>query len=585
VSRLTRQAAVAVFLLLLGLCFRCAPAARSEDKETPPEKPVESVLLKAMETELSRSVEKLKAQGTEPLYYLGYSVSENDGVEISAAYGSLTSKPSTDEESPRRRLSVVARVGSPKMDNTHKMREGYSFRFGGGGGMLPSEDDADAIRTALWLATDSEFKGAQQGLAEVKTNKAVKVAEEDTSDDFTVEEPHVSIQSVMKVELDKKAWAEKIKAYSALFKNYDYILTSFVSLEGGVSNRYFVTSEGTKIQDGVKNYRLGVYAATKAEDGMEMYLFESFESPDEAHLPNDAQVQAAIKKVADNLAKLRTAPVVEPYAGPAILSNRAAAVFFHEIFGHRIEGHRQKDEDEGQTFTKKVGQKIMPEFISIVDDPTLDKFSDTFLLGHYAFDDEGVVAQKVPIVENGVLKNFLMSRSPVKGFPKSNGHGRCQAGRDVVARQGNLMIQSTNRVPVDKLRQMLIDEAKKQGKPYGLIFNDISGGFTFTGRGFAQVFKVLPLLVTRVYVDGRPDEIVRGVDIVGTPILCLEQMIATGDDEGCFNGHCGAESGSVPVSAISPSVLVSNIEIEKRQKAHDRLPILPAPLHDPKDKK
>ena len=231
-------------------------------------------------------------------------------------------------------------------------------------------------------------------------------------------------------------------------------------------------------------------------------------------------LQAVDTVIADVLA-LREAPVVAPYNGPAILMNRASGVFFHEIFGHRIEGHRQKSEEEGQTFAKKIGEEVLPTFLSVVDDPTLEKFGDTDLNGFYKYDEEAMKAEKVNLVENGILKTFLMSRSPARGFEHSNGHGRREPGPAVVARQGNLILSSSKQVSFDELRQALIEECKKQGKEFGLIFSDITGGFTHTRRWNPQAFKVLPILVYRVYVDGRPDELVRGVDIVGTPLTCF----------------------------------------------------------------
>ena len=268
--------------------------------------------------------------------------------------------------------------------------------------------------------------------------------------------------------------------------------------------------------------------------------------------------------------------------GPAILLNRASGVFFHEIFGHRIEGHRQKDVTEGQTFAKKIGELVLPEFISVLDDPTAAKHGDVDLRGYYLYDDEGVRASKVTLVDKGVLKTFLLSRSPVEGFVKSNGHGRRQPGAACVSRQANLIVRSTNQVPFARLREMLIEECNKQGKPHGLLFEDISGGFTTTGRRGPQSFKVQPIVVYRIYADGRPDELVRGVDIVGTPLSSFEKILCTGDDHAVFNGTCGAESGWVPVSAISPSLLVSTIEIEKRSRSQTRPPLLDPPLSSTK---
>jgi predicted Zn-dependent protease len=260
-----------------------------------------------------------------------------------------------------------------------------------------------------------------------------------------------------------------------------------------------------------------------------------------------------------------------------MLSGRAAAVFFHEVLGHRLEGHRQRDETEGQTFTKKVGQKILPSFLSVTDDPTLKELNGVKLAGTYAYDDEGVPAQKVVAVENGVLKNFLLSRMPIANFGSSNGHGRRQPGLMPTGRQGNLVVTSTNTVKDSELRQKFIEEIKKQGKPYGLYFEDIQGGFTLTTRSSPQAFQVIPVMVWRVYADGRPDELVRGVDIVGTPLLSLNNIILTGDTLQVFNGVCGAESGQVPVSAAAPEMLFSEIEVQKRQKGTDRPPILPPP--------
>jgi predicted Zn-dependent protease len=271
-------------------------------------------------------------------------------------------------------------------------------------------------------------------------------------------------------------------------------------------------------------------------------------------------------------------PVVEPYVGPAILSGRASAVLFHEIFGHRIEGHRQKDESEGQTFTKMVGTKVLPEFLSVVFDPTRAQAQGVSLNGWYAYDDEGVKAQPVTVVDQGVLKTFLMSRSPVRGFNRSNGHGRRQPGHEVVSRQSNLFVESSRTVSEAKLREMLIAEVRRQNKPYGLYFDQVTGGFTTTGRQGLQAFKVIPLVVYRVYADGRKDELVRGADIVGTPLASFAKILAAGDRPQVFNGYCGAESGSVPVAAVSPALLISEIEVQKKAKSDDRPPLLPSPL-------
>jgi len=298
---------------------------------------------------------------------------------------------------------------------------------------------------------------------------------------------------------------------------------------------------------------------------------------DPSKLPKDADIMAAVEKAGVNLTALLKAPPADPFVGPAILSGRAAGVFFHEIFGHRVEGHRQKDETEGQTFTKSVNKPVLPDFLSVVFDATRQQFDGTPLNGYYEYDDEGVKARPVNLVENGILKTFLMSRSPIQGFPQSNGHGRRYPGNEVVSRQSNLIVQSSKRVSDAELKKMLIEEVKRQGKPYGLFFDQVTGGYTTTQRRGLQAFTVIPLIVYRVYADGRPDELIRGVDIVGTPLASFGKIIATSDRTEIFNGYCGAESGYVPVSAVSPALLVSEIEIQRKERSQDRPPYLPRP--------
>jgi predicted Zn-dependent protease len=317
---------------------------------------------------------------------------------------------------------------------------------------------------------------------------------------------------------------------------------------------------------------------------MDINRYANFDWLDPNDAPDDKTVNATIAQLIKESTDLDKAPLVDPYAGPALLTGRAAAVFFHEVFGHRAEGFRQKDINEGQTFSSKVGEQIFPSFISIKDDPTESKVNGQMLLGNYAFDDEGVPAEDVHLVDNGVLKTFLMSRSPLTTVPQSNGHGRRQLGYVPVARQGNLIVTSSQTMTNAQLRQKLIELVKAQNKPFGLFIDDIAGGFTFTGRGQPQAFQVTPLVVYKVFPDGRPDELVRGVDIVGTPLVSLTKIVATGDTPEIFNGYCGAESGSVPVSAVAPEILISEMEFSKKESATDKPPILPPPAHDPEAK-
>ncbi len=538
----------------------------------------ESPLLSAMDREMNRCFSTFSKEQPVPLYFLSYQITDTERTTLSSSYGAIKE----DSQNHSRYLDVDVRVGNPKLDNTHEIRGEYDYRrYYRKPVRISLTDDEEAIRQRLWLETERKFKDAQERYTKVLTNKAVKVEEEDLSDDFSKEQKEAFIGDKVSVQFDPAPWKNKLKKFSEAFKKYPEIYQSSIGLDVQSINKYLVNSEGTKIQQGNNYIRLSFYCQTKAEDGMELYRYEGFDADRIEDLPSDEIIQQTIERLIKELMDLREAPLVEPYSGPAILLNRASGVFFHEIFGHRIEGHRQKSETEGQTFTKKINQEVLPEFISVYDDPTLKDFNGKFLRGFYEYDDEGVKSQRVPVVEKGVMKNFLMSRSPIKNFSQSNGHGRRSYSHPVVSRQGNLMIQSEKTVPYSELRKLLIEECRKQNKPYGLIFKDISGGFTSTGRRGPQSFKVIPLLVYRVYTDGRPDEVVRGVDIVGTPLTSFSKIMITGDDYDIFNGTCGAESGWVPVSAVSPSILVSEIEVEKKFKEQNRPPILPSPSHKP----
>ena len=525
-----------------------------------------------MSQELTRNFNALKEKADPPPYFLSYEITEQEFKSVTGTLGTVDST----NGGKSRALDVSIRVGDKKLDNYHRVR-GDSSQVTSGA-IVPFEDIVPSIKRRLWLETDRAYRSAAERLIRMKTNTQVKVAQEDTSDDFSTESAASFVQVPAKLKFSDADWQDRIRRYSARFANYPSVLTSHVSVLCQTDTRYFVNSEGSRIAHGRGFARIVINASAKAADGTDLSSFETFEAVDESGLPNEKTVLAAIDRVANDVSRLLKAPEAEPFVGPAIFSGRAAGVFFHEIFGHRVEGHRQKDESEGQTFTKSVNGKVLPDFLSVVFDPTRRKIGNVDLNGWYEYDDEGVKGKTIRAVDKGVLKEFLMSRAPIKGFDRSNGHGRRQPGLEVVSRQSNLIVESSNAVPEAKLRQMLIDEVKKQNKPYGLFFRDITGGFTTTQRAGLQAFKVIPVIVFRVYADGRPDELVRGADIVGTPLASFSKILATGDTPEVFNGYCGAESGSVPVSAVAPSILVSEIEIEKKAKSNDRPPLLPEPV-------
>lgn len=532
------------------------------------------VILDAAQKELRRSMQELAKEEVPP-YFISYAVTDISSVTISAKMGKLINFVEADE----RILDLDVRVGDYKFDNTHIIR-GNPFMFGSGTGRLslPTGDNPEAVRDLIWYATDVNYKNAVERYKKAKTNQAVKVAEEDTSADFSRVEPHEYIGKAIDFKIDSAKWNGILRELSAMFRGHPLIYSSSVSFRSEILTKRFVTSEGTKLKWYESGCRMFVSASTKADDGMSLPLYESYFAFTPEELPSVEKIKADIEEMISLLTELRDAPLAGPFSGPAILSGEAAGVFFHEIFGHRIEGHREKDPNSSQTFKEMVGDKILPEFIDVVFDPTRRYLDDTELAGYYIYDDQGVRSEKVTAVEKGVFRSFLMSRSPIEGFYESNGHGRRQPGYSPVSRQSNLIVTANKTVPKHELIEDLRRLAKEQNKEYGLYLEKVSGGFTFTARTIPNAFNVTPLVVYKVFADGRPNELIRGVDLIGTPLATFEKIEAAADDLGIFNGICGAESGGVPVSASSPSLLISVIETQKKRKSQAKPPILESPV-------
>ena len=570
--------AILVSLLSMNALAANKPAGIPEPA-IPAQKPAQvapSPLIATMGQELDREMPIL-SKATPPAYFISYILTSTDRTEVMGSNGALLSS----EESRSRWLETQVRVGSYDLDNTHKVGNSAQSQ-GSFGTAVPIDDAPDVLRRAMWQETDKQFRAASEGLIKINTSKEVQVqTAEEHAPDFAREQPHTFYGPEVSVHPDRKPWEDKVRLYTRAFRASPQILNSIVTFSATGDNQYQVTSEGTRLQFGQVHYRLELFIQGKAPDGMDINRYYNFDWANPSDAPDDKTVLAEGQILRKELEALVAAPLVEPYAGPALLTGRATAVFFHEVFGHRAEGFRQKDITEGQTFASKVGEPILPKFLSIYDDPTERTLGKDILIGFYPFDDEGTPSERVTLVDHGVLKNFEMSRQPLKGFPVSNGHGRRQIGAQPVSRQGNLIVQSSLTVSNAELRNKLVEEIKRQGKPFGLLIDDIAGGFTFTGRGQPQAFQVQPLVVYKVFADGRPDELVRGVDIVGTPLVSLTKIVATGDTMETFNGYCGAESGSVPVSASAPAILITEMEVQKKETSTDKPPILPPPAHDP----
>lgn len=534
----------------------------------------EEKVLHVMGKELARSFKVLKKQNP-PIYYLAYTYTEgeNEGIEVSLGgvlqqYHTFTSL-----------AEVQARAGSPRLDNTRALKgEWQQFNIDGFEKTPPlSLANQHAFELAWWRGTQQAAEQAQENYTRVSANVRTMSKTKDQSNDFVFPPVQTYCQTQSTEPVDMQQVKELLLKASKLVIGKAYVLESSFSFGVTQGHRYFADSRGTRLKTPYRRMRLMYSLSNRTPDGMSLERFKDYNLDSMDQLPTAAQLAADVKQSLQELQQLTNAPEAEPLTAPTILKGKAAAVFVHEVLGHRLEGHRQKDDSEGQTFTGKAGQQVISNLLTIVDDPTLTYFNGAPLRGHYVYDDEGVKARPVVLIENGVLKNFLMSSSPIEGFAVSNGHGRREAGLRAVARMGIMRTTAAKTMPYEQLEQQLIAEIKSQGKPYGFIVEDLGGGFTFTNTSMPQSFKLQAKLVWRVYPDGRK-EMVRGLDVVGTPLVSFNKVLAVGDDDTVFDGSCGAESGWVPQSNIAPSLLLQSMEMEKTQKGDFKPPVLPSPL-------
>lgn len=528
--------------------------------------------LQLMGKELTRSLKILKKQQP-PVYYLAYTYDALDRVTVEAAFGEVNIR-----EQEERNGDVLVRVGNPNLDNTRALKsERQNFTLPNSVFAFPTAENHKAFERTWWNLTQQAVQGAQKEYSAVSSKVRTMTQTKDPSADFVFPPKETFCQTAEKEPIDLEKVKNLLADVSKIPQGKKYVLEYGFTFSAIQGHRYFADSRGTRLKIPQTRMRLTYYVANRTQDGMELERFGDYNMSSLEELPTREQLTADVQKSLQELEQLSSAPEGEPFTAPTLLKGRAAAVFVHEVLGHRLEGHRQKNESEGQTFTGKVGQQVISPMLTIVDDPTLTTFGKNTLRGHYLYDEEGVKSRPVTLIENGILKNFLLSSSPIEGFPVSNGHGRKEMGNRAVARMGIVRTTALQTVPYETLEKMLLSEIKRQGKPYGFIVEDLGGGFTFTGKAMPQSFKLETKLVWRVYPDGRK-EMVRGLDIVGTPLVSFNKVLAVGDDDTVFDGSCGAESGWVPQTNISPSILLESLETERTESSPWKPPLLPSPL-------
>ncbi len=559
-----------VLLSITAICLATAlQGASAQTIETDP-------IVGAMREELKFNMDQLSGKPV-PAYFMSLRMNDTYSATVSSNFG-----VSISNESHSRQISPQVRVGSPELDNfkyESQSRNGYY----GGNGMsqaIPFTDNAImAVRQGIWNETMKRYDMALSNYNDAVSRMKTNADNEDKAPCFSdapAEMYYEPAYPQQAYSFDMKYWEERMDRISATFKECPNLEQGVASIDYTVERIYIVNTDGSVVVQNRKAVRLILQGIIRATDGMSCPLYKDWFSYSLDGFPDDETLIAEVRDLNRRLTALRDAPIADPYAGPAIMSGSASGVFFHEIFGHRLEAHRMKS--GGQTFKKLVGEAVLPESFQVYDDPTLDYYAGTSLYGHYLYDDEAAKAQRVQCVENGVLKNFLLDRTPIDGFPASNGHGRAFAGYDPVSRQANLIIETSKPYSDEQLREMLIQAIKSEGKEYGYYFRTATSGLTYLGDGGSiNSFGVDPVEVYRVFADGRPDQLVRGVTLIGTPLAMFSGIAAGGESPAVFTGQCGAESGWVPVTAISPTIFITKVETQRSETGYELPQIMERP--------
>jgi TldD protein len=540
----------ATSLAMLLLFVSAIPlAAQPRDLKTASAAP--DPVLEAMREELARSKSQLKMENVPPPYYIEYRVTDIDYYEAEAAFGALRQTQRSHARSAR----VVVRAGDYKQDSY----------YGPGTGtveLAPLEDDPIALRRQLWLATDQAYKQASEALASKKAVLSRFTADQ-PFDDFAHAPSLESIGPLAQLEFDPKPWNEMLQKSTALFRTDPKIQSLTASVRFRAQNLYFVNSEGTVTRQGHTTYFAVMAGTTQAADGMRLDRSPYYSAGSLRELPTPEKFQADMAAMLATLKELREAPEVEEeYRGPVLFSSDAASDIFSGMIGGNVLGRRPKPGESARTegdFASSYKSRVLPTFLTVIDDPTLKTFHGKTLVGSYEIDDEGVRAATVPVIQNGELVNYLMGREPIRDFPASNGHGRAGPGQPPVPSVGILLVQSKQPVSSEEMKKKLIAICRQEGKPYGYFVDTLSG--------------YDPRLLYRVYEKDGHQELVRGAVFNELDTRTLRNdLVAVGDDPLVSN-----REGQVPTTVIAPSVLFDELEVKRTDAKNAKLPEYPPP--------
>lgn len=542
----------AIVLTALAVSILGAPApARADEKSSDVEAALaQDVILRALVDELERSAQELALPDMARPYFIEFAVQDGRAAQVSASFGALTRSATA----ARRPARVDVRVGSYALDDTN-----FLDSRGFGGGALPIEDDYTAIRQALWWAADREYKQVAETYARKKAFMEQKIIE-DKPEDFSHEEPVVTFEPRIEFDAHPSELESIAVAASAVFRDFPEVQDAEVSIQAAGGNGYLVNTEGTRLRESGSVFQISVSAQVQAEDGMELtdgftLVAEKFEE-----LPPLDKIKTDCRELAERLIRLKNAPRLdEAYAGPVLLDAEPSALMFGAHFSRRFAGGQRPvgAASDPEDFEKKIGKRILPRSVTVVDDPTLEKIDGQAVLAHYDHDDQGVPAQRVTLVEGGRLQRQVMSRNPSRLFKQSTGHG---TGFYVpTASTACLILSSDDAADSNALRTELLEAAQDEDLDYGVRVASL-GGYS-------------PLEVYKVYPDGR-EELVRGVEGLRLNLRAFKRIIAVGDKPYVLN-YSGAQSSQ---TFVSPALLFEELDLAPVDRDFDKPPLLPSPL-------
>ncbi|HEX3822481.1 MAG TPA: metallopeptidase TldD-related protein [Candidatus Sulfotelmatobacter sp.] len=546
---MTRTVARVCGVLFFALLFTLplpASAQKSSDAK-------DDLVLSAMRVEMDRSKAQLKMENVSAPYFIEYRVIDLDEYAAEAAFGALRGAGRTHF----RFVRVVVRVGDYKVDSYLGQGEG-TMDF------LPVDDDMLAFRHQLWMATDRAYKAAAESLT-AKQSQLKQLTIDQPVDDFAHTDPVQSVGPLVTLQFDSVPWTNMLADASALYKNDAEIESCEANLKFQAVNRYFMNTEGTVVRDGANYYEMTVAATTQAADGMSLTRDKSYSVGAIKDLPSAADFLTASAKLAGTLKELRNAPVPdEEYRGPVLLSADAATSIFSSFIGENILGRKPELGKNARTtgaFAASYKTRVLPEFISVVSDPTMATYNGTPLLGHYEIDDEGVRAQRVSVIEKGTLVNYLLGREPIRDFPVSNGHGRAQlpTGKPE-PHNSNLIVTSSQPVSKDDLKKKLIEQCQQRDLAYCYRVETLGP-------------QHAPRLIYKVFTKDGHEELVRGAAFGELDIRSLRSdLIAAGDDAEVDNHLM-----NIPHSIVAPSILFDELEVKRANQNKEKLPEYPPP--------